>query len=232
MGAKVPIPVNQQSQRSAFDCAGWRRVSNNIPSIAAVRRLCREGEGGHSSPSPDYDQQERCSNQPRDEYRIRKYAGTISNAVEGVFALCTSSQGHNAAPSQSFIPTCPSPASRQSKHWSTVRQLAGARPFSLPSSSPCQFCPSLPTAAEFFGVFLSLSVHTRHSTARACPLLGSEWIMTVSASISAESAGCRGISSAAYRGTAARSYRCHLESSPGAAVAGLICHGFLFCLCR
>lgn len=91
MGAKVPIPVNQQSQRSAFDCAGWRRVSNNIPSIAAVRRLCREGEGGHSSPSPGYDQQERCSNQPRNEYGIRKYAGTISNAVEGFFALYTSS---------------------------------------------------------------------------------------------------------------------------------------------
>lgn len=55
--------------------------------------------------------------------------------------------------------------------------------------------------------------------------------MTVSATISAESAGCRGISSAAYRGTAARSYRCHLESSPGAAVAGLICRGFFLFVC-
>lgn len=215
---------------------GWRRVRNNIPSIAAVRRLCGEGEGGCSSPSPGCDQQERCSDQPRHEYRIRKYAGTVSNAVE-FFAVCTSSKGHNTAPSQSFIPTCPSPASRQSKHWSTVRQLAGALPFSLPSSSPCQFCLSLHTADEFFGVLLSLSVRTRHSTARACPLLGSEWIMTVSASISTKSGGCvGGVSSAACRGTAAHCWHCHLESSPGAAAAaGLIRCEFFFLfigLCR
>lgn len=52
--------------------------------------------------------------------------------------------------------------------------------------------------------------------------------MMVSASISAESAGC--ILSAAYRGTTARSWCCHLESTPGAAAAWLICCGFFVCL--
>lgn len=80
------VPVSWQSQCSAFDCAGCRRVSDNVPSITAVRRLWEEGEGAHSSPLLDYDQQERCSIQPRCEYRIRKCVGTLSNAVE-VFLL-------------------------------------------------------------------------------------------------------------------------------------------------
>lgn len=162
-----------------------------------------EGEGVHSSPLPDYDQQERCSIQSRYEYRIGKCVGTISNAVEDFLLSVLLPQATiQLLHSASYQPApllLPSRANTEAQ-WDSWQALCLS---SFPPPLPASFVLPCTLWMSSLGSFFNLICVPSTAQWGPGPLLGSEWIMMVSASISAESAGC--ILSAAYRGTTAHS---------------------------
>lgn len=134
MGAKLSVPV------FSFWLCGTEEGKEQHPVHCCSAKTLRGRRVGCSSPSPGYDPQERCSNQPRYEYRIRKYARTISDAVEFFCSLYFFVRPQCCP----FIPTCPCPTSQQTLDQSVAAGMSSALLtsllFSLPVSSFLAHC--------------------------------------------------------------------------------------------
>lgn len=149
---------------------GWRRVSNNIPSIAAVQGR----RGAIIAPHLLATTSRRdVVNRHAMNYSIRKYVGIIASVVD-IFHSLQLSLRPQYCPFTVLHPSLPLfcfPAKQTLKHSKGPGRRSAfllALLLSLPVLS------FLTHGDEFFGVFLSLSMSTQHSTARACPLLGSK----------------------------------------------------------